>query len=149
MPWVSSGLIEWSSLWWSRYLRLIQTNLCSRSWNRVNDPLDTIWVISEAVFTLHSQSFNRYWQIKQYRKIHKLNTTSGDVVVLNVLELGYRDPGPDPATILLGKLFTHIASPVFSAPKKLEYKREYLDWSDLTAQVNWLNVLEKATWLHS
>jgi len=45
----------------------------------------------------------------------------------------------DHATILLGsnlgKLFTHIASPVPSllSSKILGYKREYSDWTDLTA----------------
>jgi len=34
----------------------------------------------------------------------------------------------------LGKLFTHIAFPVFSVPRNwgTNYKREYSDWADLT-----------------
>jgi len=33
----------------------------------------------------------------------------------------------------LGKLFTDIASPVFSAPRNWGYKREYSDWTALVA----------------
>jgi len=34
---------------------------------------------------------------------------------------------------MLGKLFTHIASPVFSVPRNWGYKSKYSDWTDLTA----------------
>jgi len=40
---------------------------------------------------------------------------------------------PNATILLAGKLSIHIASPVFSAPRNCGYKREFLDWADLTA----------------
>ena len=52
--------------------------------------------------------------------------------MVNRMALGPRGPGLHPYWVAtLGKLFTHIASPVLLAPRN--YKREFSDWIDLTA----------------